>query len=157
MSQGAAVPYPVFSENSSERASQVFYVNKGWHAEFLALNFASRLVRPDPQRPMVNQAACLYRVLYKEFVLPEPDKDQCGGGILDLTRYRPEILAEVPLITAGCPWSLSYCDNYRQLDIPGTYRFVLNDPEAAGVVSIYMMAHPLPAWSLRPSRLYYGE
>jgi hypothetical protein len=140
-----------------DAVSRPFFVSPGWHAEFLALNFAARLVRPDPELPMVAQAACLYRILYKEFVLPDPERDACGGGFLDMARMQPEILAETPIITGGCPWSLSHCDNFRLLDVPGVYRLVLNDPEAAGTVSVYMTAHPLPPWSLRPSRLYYGE
>jgi hypothetical protein len=156
MTQGYAAPYPIFDGLSCGVASKPFFISPGWMAEFLAFNFAQWRVRPSAACPLMEQQACLSRIIYKNFEPPEADVQPCGV-LPDVTGYKPEILAETRLVTEGCPWSLSACRNYRMLDLPGAYRFILNDPAAAGNVLIYMLAHPLSGRPARPSRLYFGE
>jgi hypothetical protein len=156
MTQGYAAPYPVFDGDSADAVSGVFWISEGWVAELMAFDFRDTRVSPEPGRPSVTQAACVRRVLLKGFEPPEPENLPCGV-IPDISGYRAEILADGPLVTDGCAWGLSACDNYRLLDIPGGYRLALNDPGAVGQVRVYMVAHPLREWPSRPSRLYFGE
>ncbi|MDR1079456.1 MAG: hypothetical protein LBQ79_00455 [Deltaproteobacteria bacterium] len=156
MAQGYVIPHAIFDETSVDVASEPFYISPGWMVELLAFNFANSPVQPDPLKPKLLQAACLRRIMYKAFEPPEVDVQPCGV-LPDITKYQAEILAENWVMTDGCEWSLTACDNYRLLDIPGAYRFILNDAGAVGTVLIYMMAHPLSAWPSRPSRLYFGE
>ncbi|MDR1314791.1 MAG: hypothetical protein LBQ12_14160 [Deltaproteobacteria bacterium] len=158
MAQGYVIPHPIFDSNSlpGEQASAPFCLTQGWMAEFIAVNFADHPVRPDLGKPTVYQAACLRKILYKNFEMPDTDGAPCGP-LPDVAGRKAEILTEIPVIAGGCPWSISACDNYRLLDLPGVYRLVLNDPDAAGTVSVYMLAHPRSEWPSRPSRLYFGE
>ena len=152
--KGAGAPYALFDENSISAESIPFFISPGMLAEFMLFDLSDEPRQLEPGTFKVCPAVCLNQLVLGEGVeLPQPSL--CDGLIVDLSKYPGVILAEGPIKTDCCQWSLSSGDNRRFLDIPGTYRFVLNDLTLAGWFRLYMRAWPKSDFN-RPSGLFFG-
>jgi hypothetical protein len=138
---GIQAPTALYDDKSFYAESPLFYLSPGYVGVFKAFGFQPGLVLVDPAKPKTTQRACLKQVYWQlakhEFDRPcgvfptGPEVSQVGGAYLEET-----------VMTDGCPWEISACDNHRALDSPGLYRFVLNDPAAVGNVFVLFYAYP---------------
>jgi hypothetical protein len=151
---GETAPFALFDDKSVSAMSAPFRLLPGHVAEFSAFNFSQFLVQPDADRARVYQGACLHQIHYTSKPLPE--YVPCSGVIPDFSQLG-KILVEGPVFVNGCHWSLDACNTLRRLDLPGVYRFILNDPVAAGVVQIYMRVYTTGEITSGNSTVYFGE
>jgi hypothetical protein len=131
--------FTLFDATSKDVQSPSFYINPGWVAEISAFGFDSSFVRPDPTRAKVLQTACLQKILLKT-PLPVTHPEGCGG-VINLSVKGADILAEGPVVVRGCGLGVSACNTVMCLAWPGLYRLVLNDPDALGVVQVYLQSY----------------
>jgi hypothetical protein len=132
--------FEVFGAASGDVQSDIFTVLPGWEATALGFGFRRELVKVNPDGYKTIQAACLYQVLLSgtEFMARE---EGCGVVAVIPPRVN-DILAEGPVAIDGCFVSVDACNSRVALPTPGTYRFILNDPEAVGNVQVYVTAFP---------------
>lgn len=128
---------PLFDERSTKLESRYFRVFPGEVAVIQAFGFAEYKT-PVPGEFKAHQAVCLEQVLFKVEPLPEKPCGTCGGGIIDITKHKGEVLAYETVRSNGCGVSMDLCNNILLWNIPGSYRFVLNDQSAIGQVRIYL-------------------
>ncbi|MDR1872026.1 MAG: hypothetical protein LBS60_08965 [Deltaproteobacteria bacterium] len=145
MTEAVATSLVLFDDKSLEQSSELFYITSGWFGVLSAYGFLDISVPIDPDLPWTKQRACLNQVELGNVIIPE-DRP-CGVINKAGSNSYVEIIAEGPLALHGCPWHLSACHNKAILDIPGTYRLILNDPVAAGSVQIYLKVYPLNSLS----------
>jgi hypothetical protein len=144
----------LFNTTTFRQDSELFYITRGWFAVLYAFGFDPIPVEIDPDFPRTAQRACLNYVLTRAETVYE---DLPCGVFLEVgANTRVDIIAETPVLTGGCAWHMSACDNMKILDLPGLYRFVLNDPAAAGSVQIYLRYYPLTDRSRVPALDFGG-
>jgi hypothetical protein len=130
--------FPLFDSASADVQSKPFYVLPGWAAEIMAFGFSRDPVAgPDG---MFRQAACLHSILYKVSV-PATRDGALGVAVVERPSY-DDILAEGPMVLDCCPQTVGAERTHMYLTFPGDFRLVLNDPEALGVVQVYLRAFP---------------
>lgn len=152
MARGDAAPYVLFGENSQCIYSPAFVVYPGEVLKFIAYGFSKYRIAQDPEKPKLLQVACLESLVYAG----EDTFDNCpaANGIWEID---PGRLIESELVYINdCAWSLSTCNNLAFLDIPGTYRLLLNDPGAVGFVRVYLWRYKLSVlnWA---GRVFWGK
>ena len=155
--RGNGAAFALFDEQSGSLYSPAFYVAPGKAALFQAFGFSSLKREVEPGQAWAKPRVCLRQILYQA---PDalPDLwlvDQVLGVFRE--GLKGQVMAEGPVVTRGCPWSLSACDTMALLDIPGSYRLELNDPESLGEARVYMRALEPEAVPRRSARLYWGE
>lgn len=129
-------PRPIFDESSVEAQSGPFVVHPGEVAIIRAFDFADYADRVDTSTTRVSQSACLEMLLFKENELPE--SSGCRGDFLDWNAFAGLPLAAEKVRVGGCAVSISKCHNLLLLNVPGTYRFTMNDDTAVGNARIYV-------------------
>lgn len=145
--------WALFDRRSTSQESPYIYVPEEYVAEFTSFGFQHKMVS-DPRCP---QTAELCAVITSE---PENLLTNSGGGICGQVLINPNahftVIDEFPITAPNCEdWFLDSCSNIKLLDIPGCYRLVLNEPEAVGVVRVYLKFW-LKEHMTRNSRLYFG-
>lgn len=151
MFPGFHSPLTLFDKNSKSVDSMYFYVPVDLTAQLLSFGFTDRTADDDrkPQKAEVFVA-----------ITDEPEQSrshqQCGDSFFQNGR-QPIIIDESPIMSPNCEcWNLSACYPIRLLDIPGTYKLVLNDSTALSVVHIYLKFWP-KAQMNHNSSLYFGR
>lgn len=147
-------PVPLYDEHSVAIESAFFYLNPGEVAIIQAFGFMDYKERPDTTTTLQAQQACLEMLLFKEGVLPP--RQECGGAALDFNEYAGNLLAKEQVMSGGCAWTISKCDNIKLLDVPGSYRFIMNDSTAVGNARVFVRILSEVAFQ-RNSKLYMGE
>lgn len=126
----------LFGKDSSEVCSPIFRVFPGHVWVFQAFNFVQDKHRPDPVVEAAEaQQACLNQIVFKEGTLTK--SNECGALVMDYDSCKGSILAENMLVVNNCCWCVNACNTVAILDIPGDYRWVLNDSTALKVVQLY--------------------
>lgn len=131
---------PIFDEHSTSVSSKPIYIAQGDIGIFQAFGFADYREPATDDEAEVPQLACINMLLLKEVDLP--NFDYCCSSEIDLSKLAGVVMVEETLISDDCKFSLSACNNYMMINIPGSYRFVLNDDAAIGVVKIYWRTMP---------------
>lgn len=126
-------PIAVFDSDSTSAYSRLFYVFNGEIMVLRAFGMQDNIDRVDNSVPVTPQRICANMVLLGEGVSLERD----ASFALDPLQYEGEVIAEELIYTNGCPWMIEKCNNLSFIDVPGTYRFFLNDPTAVGKVFLY--------------------
>jgi len=133
----------LFDTNSKSVESPFFTVLPGHIIQVQAFGFQDYVERTDDSERKVKQVACLQQVLFTENVRDTLDaaigKGNCDcvmHGTLD--KYVTSVEAYEELLMDGCSPSIDSCNNQMLINLPGVYRFVLNDQNALGVVRIYI-------------------
>lgn len=155
--KGLVEPVPVFNAKSASPESMPFYLYPNYIMAFYAYGFASESLPLSGDGTYGLQAACLSSILWKDNPLPKPNPNRPDTPVLDLSKYVGLIMAEQEIITNGCPWQLSACNNLALLDLSGSYRLVLNDPAAVTVAHVYYRVFHKEEFLHRNSSLYLGE
>jgi len=155
--KGLVEPVPIFNSKSVTPESTPFYLYPNYVMAFYAYGFASESIQLSESGIFGTQAACLNSILWKDNPLPVPNPNAPPTPVLDLQKYVGQILAEQEIITNGCPWQLSACNNIALLDLSGSYRLVLNDSAAVTIAHVYYRVFPKEEMLPRNSRLYLGE
>ena len=130
---------PLFTDKSTSVYSPFFYVFPGYVVQALAFGFLEKATRSGREERQVPQMACLEQALLYEDVKVEmapTDKKSCPCP--KLYNLSTEVLEVEELNVNGCSFSLSACNNQMLINLPGTYRFVLNDQTALGVARVYL-------------------
>lgn len=148
----------LFSPESKSVESPAFYVSAGTIVQLQAFNFMNFASRADKSERQVPQVACLEQILFKQGVrLDLPVSDPTSGPqLFDLRQYSTEVLAKNQVIIHGCPLSIGACNNQIFLNMPGAYRFVLNDQNAVGIAQLYMRVYSSADFPWY-SRMFMGE
>lgn len=133
----------LFDVNSKSVESPFFTVLPGHIVQAQAFGFQDHVTRQDETERRVPQVACLQQVLFTEKVRGSIDaaisKGNCDcviNGTLD--KYATAVEAYEELVIDGCSPAINACTNQMLINLPGVYRFVLNDANALGVVRIYI-------------------
>lgn len=133
---------PIFTEKSQSVQSPFFYVSPGTIVQAQAFGFVTFASRMDNTERRVPQVACLEQVLFKEGVRLDGTTDDCHcTKIYDLSRFTTEVLECEEVMLNGCGVNLSACKNQILINLPGAYRFVLNDQTAIGNARIYLRTY----------------
>lgn len=130
----------IFDEHSSSVSSTPIYIAQGDIGIFQAFGFADYREPNTDDEAEVPQLACVNMLLLKEADLP--GFEYCTSSTIDLSKYVGQVMVEETLSSDDCRFSLSACNNFMMINIPGSYRFVLNDDAAVGVVKIYWRTMP---------------
>lgn len=136
MSLDKAIYVPLFTETSVSVDSPFFTIIPGEIAMLQAFGFADYASREDSTTLQVPQEACLESLLFRESVLPSHKFGVCQ--IMDLEKYRTELLAKETVCCNGNCFTLTASNNIMLINIPGTYRLVMNDGTAVGQARVYM-------------------
>lgn len=151
MALDKASPRVLMDELYQDIYSDIFTVMPGQIVIVRGFGF----VEHTSERPIIDQHACLHMMLFKDVKLPE--FNGCSMPLFKLEDYPGVLLVEDEIRTfGGCTWKLSKCHNVILIDIPGSYRFVLNDPNAVGYVRIYANEFTHNEFP-RYSNLFVGE
>lgn len=129
-------PIPLFDELSVEEQGGVFVVLPREIAILRAFGFQDFVDRVDSSTARTEQSACLEMLLFKE--TPLPRKESGCGGIIDFNKYRGKLMAAEQVRIDGCSVGISKCNNLILWNIPGSYRFIMNDKTAVGEARIYL-------------------
>lgn len=154
MALSKAIYTPLFTETSIDVNSPFFHITPGEIALLQAFGFANKKDKVDANARTVPQEACLEMLLFKEGVLPAHAFGSCQ--ILDMDKYRTELLAKETMYHNGCSYSLSACNNIMLLHIPGSYRLVMNDGSAVGNARVYLRVFTKDEFPWN-SRFFIGE
>lgn len=154
MAVDKAIYVPLFSESSLAVESPFFTVFPGEVAHLQAYGFMDEKVRTDNTELRVSQKACLEMVLFKEEIVGKRDGSACP--IMDLKRFKSKVLAIETMRLNNKTFSLSKCNNTMLINIPGAYRFVMNDASSLGNARIYLriFSHEEFPWD---SKFFIGE
>lgn len=154
MAIAKSIPVPLYTETSVDVISKFFHIFPGEIALIQAFGFMDYKSREGNEQQQVPQVACLEMILFK--AEPFTERDQCSCPALDLSKYQSQILAVETLRANGCTYELSKCNNIMLLNIPGSYRFVMNDATAVGNARAYLriMSKAEFTWD---SKLFVGE
>lgn len=123
-----ALPTPLYTEKSQSVESPVFFVTPGEIVLIQAFDFASAKVKVDEHDLGGAQLAKLQQILFKEEV---------DETVQDLRRFNAEVLAINDVLIDGCCITVCKENNVMLINVPGAYRFVLNDPTAVGTARLY--------------------
>jgi len=147
-------PIPLLDDQSQSVESRMFHVFPGQVAVVRAYGFMPYKERVDDTETQVTQVACLQSVIFEESALP--DYDSCQGLIVDFSKYKGQVKELDYVYLDGCGVEVSACNNHILINIPGSYRFVLNDETAVGMARIYVtiMDRGVYTWE---SKLFVGE
>ncbi len=135
-----AIYVPLFTELSTSVESPFFYVAPGEVVQVMAFDFVQSKTRDASERE-VPLVACLEQVLFSEAVRIQTHDGKRGttaSRVMSLKDYATEVLAIETVQHNGCCYTLSSCNNMMLINIPGNYRFVLNDMTALGTARIYL-------------------
>lgn len=136
----AASAVPLVTEHSEAVESPFFWVFPGEIVMAQAFGFACHAAREDSSERLVPQEACLQMVLFKE-VRPELPPDGCPCvKVYNLKRITSKVIAIDDVMLDGCCVCLSASNNLMLINVPGAYRFVLNDASALGAARIFLRA-----------------
>jgi hypothetical protein len=129
----------LYNSTNVNELSSVFFVHPGWVADIIGVGFKNELVSL-PDETITYQLACLHTII------PKPGTnmiyDNGVGAVLVTPDKYDDILVDQPMIVDCCGYNVSARDTHLYLTWPGHFRFVLNDPQAIGIVQIYMLAYP---------------
>lgn len=131
---------PLWPEDNHTVDSEIFHVRPGEAALLVAAGLLAHRVRASQEEFDEPQSACLSRlvssdgtVVKRTVTSPCP---QCTG-VLEYSSTAGSSI-EVPVMVNGCRWTISACNNFRILAVPGAYRLHLNDETAIGKAQIYV-------------------
>ena len=143
----------LYDEGYTALEGRVFTVFPGEIAVIQGFGFMDYKSRMDNSTLLVPQVACLEMILFKENKLP--DYINCFTNPVDFSTIKGEVLAIENVRMNGCDVKLSRCDNVIMINVPGTYRFFMDDPTTMGNVRIYMrtMSKDEYIWN---SKLFIG-
>lgn len=116
--------------------SRAFMIKPGEVGVVRGTGFKRFKTHPDNTQTRVHDVACLQWLLYEDGGLPE--SVECSGHIIDFSKYKGRLIAAENLSINGCNYALEMCNNVMMIDIPGQYRFVLNDESSIGSVRIFL-------------------
>lgn len=136
MAVDKSIPVPLFTEMSVEVGSPFFHIFPGEVALVQGFGFQQYKTRVDNTERQVPQVACLEMLIFKEGVHMSRPAGTCA--IMDLEHYKTELLAMETMRLNGCTYSISKKNNVMLLNIPGSYRFVMNDDTALGNARIFL-------------------
>lgn len=129
----------LFNDKSTSVESPCFYVAPGFVVQAMSFGFMEKASRADATELQVPQVACLQQVLFAEDVKLDVPELESGCGCAPKVYDRvTKILAVEDVSLNGCNIALSSCNNHMLINLPGSYRFVLNDQTALGIVRIYL-------------------
>lgn len=128
-------PIPIFDEQSVELQSGVFVIFPGEIAILRAFGFQDYADRVDTNTTRTEQSGCLEMLLFKETPLP---KSRGCHDTFNFIEFAGAPLAAEKVRVGGCAVSISKCNNLMLWNIPGTYRFSMNDSTALGDARIYL-------------------
>lgn len=136
----AASAVPLVTEHSETVESPFFWVFPGEIVIAQAFGFACSAAREDTTERLVPQEACLQMVLFKES-RPAPPPDGCPCvRVYSLKKVTAKVIAIDDVMLDGCCVCLSARGNLMLINVPGAYRFVLNDASALGSARIFLRA-----------------
>lgn len=128
-------PIPIFNENSVDTFGNLLVVEPGEIAIVRAFGFVDYAERNDNTTAKMPQSACLEMLLFKENALPK--RQDCHMRVLNFNDYVGFLMAAEKVRVGGCAVSISKCHNLMLLNIPGVYRFIMNDITAVGNARIF--------------------
>lgn len=137
---------PLWIEDNPTVDSAPFVVKPGEAALVVATGLLAHRVRVSQEEFDEPQVACLSRLISSPVgVVKRVDVSPCPKctGMFDFASTGGFPLVEVPVMVGGCRWTISACNNFRIIAIPGTYRFHLNDETAVGEAQIYVDIYKL--------------
>lgn len=148
-----AIYVPLFTETSVSMESPFFTVFPGNIAMLQGFGFMEYAAREDNSTMRVPQYAYLEMLLFKEGTISQPSD---GCPIRDLSMYQSFLLAKEPLRKCGCMFELSKKNNIMLLNIPGSYRLIMNDMTAVGNARVYLRTYSKTEFPWN-SKFFLGE
>ena len=148
-------PLELFNSKSQNVESPVFFVSPGEVCQLQAFGFACDRAKVDPNELRVPQMAVLEQLIFQEGNLQSVDiQDNCCTT--RLYNKTTEILAANEVMICGQCVALSAEHNHLLINIPGAYRFVLNDVTALTNVQIFVRTFTKNEF-IWNSKLFIGE
>ena len=150
-----AKPIALFHDKSKNVESPIFFVQPGEVVQVQAFGFSCEREKLDPSERTVPQVAYLEQIMFDEVILPstEVKNNCCCTKLYDKTT---EILAANEVIICGECVMLSARNNHLLINIPGAYRFVLNDVTALTNVQVFLRTFTRDEFPWNSS-LFVGE
>ena len=137
MAVNSLFPVPLFDETSLGVDGNIFVLAPSQVAIIRAFGFEYYADRVDNTEARKPQSACMEMILFKEGN-KLPGTSECGGYIIDLKRYVGEVMAIEQVRINNCSIGINKCNNLLLWNVPGAYRFVMNDQTAIGEARIYV-------------------
>ena len=148
-------PQALFHGKSKSVESPLFYIQPGEVLQAQAFGFACSKAKADDSERTVPQVAYLEQVMLDEALIDlVENKHNCG--CTKLYDRDTKIIATEEVIICGHCVMLSAKNNQLLLDLPGVYRFVLNDVTALTNVQIFLRTFTKQEFA-RNSSLFIGE
>ena len=148
---------PLFTEKSKSVESPFFHIFPGSVVVARAFDFdCTRTPMSEDEFTNTPVKACLEQVMFREDFDDDPSGQNRGITVYDMKFYVTKLLAISPVVKNGCQLSLSADDTVMLLNVPGSYRFVLNDQASVGNARIYLQSfsHEEFPWN---SKFFMGE
>lgn len=161
MAIGNEIYVPLFTEKSTDMASQFFHVSPGNIVQAQAFGFCKYKYRVDDTELQVPQVACLQQALFEEKVFLNAEQDRTDQKchcpqVYSLKQLGSAVLALEQVYLNGCALAISACCNNILINIPGTYRFVMNDETALGNARVFLRTFTREEFPW-PSKFFIGE
>ncbi|MBD5585315.1 MAG: hypothetical protein HDQ88_09555 [Clostridia bacterium] len=138
---------PLWKSTNHTTESDVFHICSGTYAVLFATGLKSKKVKASASEIEGPQVICIQRLAFPdegvELVMPNPPAGACDY-VMDWRRITVPVVYE-NVAQNGCCWSMTNCNNLMTIEIPGTYRAILNDTTAVNVAQLYL------------ERYYYNE
>ena len=148
-------PQALFHGTSKSVESPLFYIQPGEVLQAQAFGFACSKAKLDSQERTVPQVAYLEQVMLDEALVDSTEnKNKCC--CTKLYDRATKIIATEQVTICGHCVMLSAKHNQLLLDLPGVYRFVLNDVTALTNVQIFLRTFTKQEFD-RNSSLFIGE
>ena len=148
-------PKALFHCLSKSVESPLFYIQPGEVLQAQAFGFACSRTKLDDSERAVPQVAYLEQVMLDEALMDSTENKNncCCTKLYDKTT---KIIAAEEVMICGHCVMLSANNNQLLLDLPGVYRFVLNDVTALTNVQIFLRTFTKQEFD-RNSSLFIGE
>lgn len=152
---------PLWLPENNTIHSSAFEVTAGSAVSLFAIGLEMFKVRENAKEAQTRQSICVSRVLRnydaKTVRKVGPAMSMCDCGFIFDATWLTEIeLIEEVVTSGGCPWSLTQCDNFRILTVPGVYRLHLNDDTAIGKAQVYAEQYAIENIPQQASSLFFG-
>jgi len=146
-----AIPSIIYDEHSKEVESKLFVVDPGMIAQVIGFGFACTRNKVDEGERTVPQMAKLQQVVLFEETVSNRTK-QC----VNIIDKKAKIVASDDVMICGECVTLTARNNILLINVPGVYRFVLNDITALGNVQVFLKSYSLGEFPW-DSKLFIGE
>lgn len=132
---------PLWTPENTTLHSSVFEVHAGKAVSLFATGLEQWKVREDSAMPQTPQMICVSKLLrqYKDEAAKQigPAMTVCDCGFVFEATWPVEIQLIEEVVRTRCAWSLTRCNNFAILAVPGLYRLHLNDDTAIGKAQVY--------------------